>query len=426
MTTATAYLGSLTGYERTGVLTEPTLDRISALLGVLGDPHRWFRSIHVTGTNGKGSTSAMAAALLGERGLTVGTYTSPHVSRLGERVTVDGRPVPEADLDLAVGAVRDAAASLGLTPTWFEAVTAAGFWLLAEHRVEVAVVEVGMLGRWDATNVISGDVAVVTNVELDHTEVAGPSRAHIAREKAGIIEAGSTLILGETDPALRPLFEAPGPGRVLALGAELSWRNRTVEGTRSVVDLRTARGEHRGIRIGMPGAHQCDNALLALAAVEEFLDAGLPTATVDRALRDLRIPGRCEIAHHAPTVILDGAHNPAGLTALRDTVAELRTASGPTVLVCGALAGKDLVPALHFLGSDYDAVIATEPASTRAVPAAVLGAALRDLGRVTSVVPDPTHALDLGMAAAGRAGLVVMTGSLHLIGPARAYLAGRW
>jgi dihydrofolate synthase/folylpolyglutamate synthase len=423
MTAATAstaaYLGSLTGYERTGVLANPTLGRITALLGALGDPHRWFRSIHVTGTNGKGSVSAMAAALLAEHGLAVGTYTSPHVDRLGERVTVQGRPTDDEAMDLAVGAVRNAATSLGITPTWFEVVTAAAFWLLADRRVDVAVVEVGMLGRWDATNVISGDVAVVTNVELDHTDLAGPTRADVAREKAGIVEPGATLVLGERDPALRPLFEAAAPERIVAVGEELAWSGRRATATGSVVDLQTARGEHRAVRVGMPGAHQCSNALLAAAAVEEFLDVALATSVVDRSLARVGVPGRCEIAHRAPLVVLDGAHNPAGLAALRDTIAELRRPSAQAVLVCGVLGGRDLVRALHTLAADFDVVIASEPRSTRAVPATTLGAALRDRGRTAAVVPDPARAVEAAMAAAGREGTVLVTGSLHLLAAAR-------
>jgi dihydrofolate synthase/folylpolyglutamate synthase len=418
-----AYLGSLTGYERTGVLANPTLGRITALLGALGDPHRWFRSIHVTGTNGKGSVGAMAAALLAEHGLAVGTYTSPHVDRLGERVTVQGSPTDDGAMDLAVGAVRNAATSLGITPTWFEVITAAAFWLLAEHRVDVTVVEVGMLGRWDATNVIRGDVAVVTNVELDHTDLAGPTRADVAREKAGIVEPGATLVLGERDPALRPLFEAAVPERIV--GEKLAWSGRRATATGSVVDLQTARGEHRGVRVGMLGAHQCSNALLAVAAVEEFLDTALATSVVDRSLARVSIPGRCEIVHQAPLVVLDGAHNPAGLAALRDTIAELRRPSARAVLVCGVLGGRDLVAALHTLAADFDVVIASEPGSTRAVPAACLAAALQGRGRTAVVVPDPARAVEAAMAAAGREGMVLVTGSLHLLGAARGGLPAR-
>lgn len=421
-----AYLDSLTGYERTGVLGEPTLDRISALLAALGDPQRRFRSVHVTGTNGKGSTSMMAAALFAACGVSSGVYTSPHVDRVGERIIVDGRPVDEAALDHALDRIRDAASAAGLVPTWFEAVTAAAFWLFAEYGVEAAVVEVGMLGRCDATNVIAAGVTVVTNVQLDHTDLAGPTRAHIALEKAGIIEAGSTLILGETDPELRPIFERAGPGRIQTLGADLAWTGRVVRESGSIVDIRTPRSEHRGVRIGMPGAHQCDNAVLALAAVEEFLDVAMPAATVDQALRGLRIPGRGEIAHRDPTVVLDGAHNPAGLLALREAVAELRPPSGPAVLVCGVLAGRDLVvPALRALGSGFDVIIATQPPSARAMPAAVLGSALRDAGLVAKTIPDLGQAIATGLVEAGGSGLVVVTGSLRLIGPARAGLTKR-
>jgi dihydrofolate synthase/folylpolyglutamate synthase len=234
---AMAYLNGLTGYEQTGCLEWPAIERMARLAGALGNPQRAYPVVHLTGTNGKGSTAAMIASLLRGRELRVGTYTSPHISRVAERVTVDGKSVADAGLARAVGQVRRAATRAGGTPSWFEALTAAAFWLLAEARVDVAVIEVGMLGRWDATNVADGAMAVVTNVELDHTDVAGPTRAAIAAEKAGIVKPGATLILGERDPELRAIFEARRPGRILTAGREMTWRNRHRTPAGSVVDL---------------------------------------------------------------------------------------------------------------------------------------------------------------------------------------------
>jgi dihydrofolate synthase/folylpolyglutamate synthase len=414
-----AYLESLPSYECTGVLADPTLDRMRVLLDGLGDPHRWFRSIHVTGTNGKGSVTTTTAALLAAHGLSVGAYTSPHVDRLCERVAVQGVPVDEAAMDHAVGLVRSTADALGMAPTWFEVVTAAGFWLFAEHRVDVAVVEVGMLGRWDATNVIAGDVAVVTNVELDHTEFAGPTRADIAREKAGIVNAGATLILGERDPALRPLFAATRPGRTLTAGHELRLTRRRATAAGQLVDLHTARGSYLDVAIGALGSHQCANALLAVAAAEEFLEGSLEHTRVEQVLADVRLPGRGEIVLHEPLIIVDGAHNPAALAALRALLDERSTMPGPIVLVCGVLDGRDLAPALRAFAADVDVVIATEPASSRAVPAAALAAALRPAATAVRVEPDPGRAVTMATSIAGRAGTVAVTGSLHLLAAAR-------
>lgn len=232
-----AYLDSLANFERTGQLTSTTTSRVAVLVAELGHPERSYPVIHVTGTNGKGSTTAMIAGLLASRGARVGTYTSPHLDRLAERITISGQPVEDRELAEGVGQVAAAALRSGVTPTWFEAVTASAFWLLAARQVDAAVIEVGMLGRWDATNVVNGSVSVVTNVQLDHTDVAGPIRASIASEKADIVKPGSTLILGERDPELRPLFEAERPGRILTLGSEMSWRNRTATESGSIVDL---------------------------------------------------------------------------------------------------------------------------------------------------------------------------------------------
>jgi dihydrofolate synthase / folylpolyglutamate synthase len=369
----------------------------------------------------------MTAALLRGQGLKVGTCTSPHISRLAERVTIDGAPVTDEDLARAVDQVRRAAVRAGVTPSWFEAVTAAAFWLLAAAGVDVAVIEVGMLGRWDATNIADGDVAVITNVQLDHTDVAGPTRAAIAAEKAGIIKPGAVLVLGETDPALRAFFEARQPGRILTAGREMTRRNRRVTPAGSLADLANPWGIRAGVTIGMPGAHQCDNALLALTAAEAFTGAPIPVAAVSAALGAVAVPGRFEIAGASPVTVRDGAHNPAAAAALRQAVEERFASLTPRILVFGALAGRDPAAFLDQAGvRSAGLVITTEPASPRAVHANVLAEAADGFGVPVTPVPRPARALAAARAAAGRGGLVLATGSLHLIGPLRAAaFAGR-
>jgi dihydrofolate synthase/folylpolyglutamate synthase len=421
---AMAYLDGLTGYERTGRLERPTLERMARLAGALGSPQRAYPVIHLTGTNGKGSTAAMTAALLRGQGLKVGTYTSPHISRLVERVTVDGEPAADGDLAGAVGQVRQAAVRARVAPSWFEAVTAAAFWLLAAAEVDVAVIEVGMLGRWDATNVADGEVAVVTNVELDHTDVAGPSRAAIATEKAGIIKPGAVLVLGEADPTLRGLFEARQPGRILTAGREMTWCNRRVTPAGSVVDLANPWGARTGVTVGMAGAHQCGNALLALTAAEAFTGAAVPVAAVSAALGAAAVPGRFEVVGDGPVAVLDGAHNPAAAAALRQAVEERFASAAPRVLVYGALAGRDPAAFLEQAGvRSAGLVITTQAASPRAVPAPVLARVARGFGVPVTAVPEPARALAAARAAAGPGGLVLATGSLSLIGPLRAAAA---
>ena len=422
---AMAYLNGLTGYEQTGRLERPTIERMARLVDALGRPQRAYPVIHLTGTNGKGSTAAMTASLLHGRGLRVGTYTSPHITRLAERVAIDGEPVADEDLARAVGQVRQAAARAGVTPSWFEAVTAAGLWLLADAGIDVAVIEVGMLGRWDATNVADGTVAVITNVQLDHTDVAGPTRAAIAAEKAGIIKPGATLILGEKDPELRPIFEARRPARILTAGQEMTWRNRRLTPAGSLVDLVNPWGIRAGMAVGMIGAHQCDNALLALTAAEAFTGAPIPAALVDAALGSTHVPGRLEIVGASPVVALDGAHNPAGAAALRRAIEENFGFLTPRILLCGTLAGRDPVEFLDQVGvRSADLVVTTEPASPRAMPADVLAKEVRGFGVPVTPVPRPAQALSAAVTAAGRTGLVVATGSLYLIDPALKRPAG--
>jgi dihydrofolate synthase / folylpolyglutamate synthase len=415
---AMAYLEGLTGYEQTGRLEHPAIERMARLVGALGDPQRAYPVIHLTGTNGKGSTAAMIAGLLSGQGLKVGTCTSPHITRLAERITIGGQPVADEDLARAVEQVRQAAVRSRVTPSWFEAVTAAGFWLLAAARVDVAVVEVGMLGRWDATNVADGAVAVVTNVQLDHTDVAGPTRAAIATEKAGIVKPGATLILGERDPGLRPIFEAQHPARILAAGQEMTWRNRHPAPGGSVVDLVNPWGLRAGVQVGMTGGHQCGNALLALTAAEAFTGTPIPAAAVSAALGAAHVPGRFEIIGASPVVALDGAHNPAAAAALRRTIEENFASVTPRILLYGVLAGRDPVEFLEEIDvRSTDLVVTTEPASPRAMPADVLAGIVRGFGVPVVSVERPEQALSAAVQAAGCQGLVVATGSLYLIGP---------
>lgn len=411
------YLSKLTGWESTGRLTSPSLARIKAITAVLGHPQTAFPSVHVTGTNGKGSTTAMTAALLRAAGHRVGSYTSPHVCDLTERVQLDGKPVEHSVLDRALARVAEAATGCGVVPTWFEAMTAAGLLVFAERPVDVAVIEVGMLGRWDATNVVDGVVAVVTNVELDHTELAGPSRSAVAAEKAGIVKPGSMLVLGEPDPALRPLFLGHGQTRTCIAGEELRLRHRGGWGDGSIVDLYTATGSHRHVRLGAPGRHQAGNALLAVTAAEAIHGMALPTTTIDSVLGAIRLPGRMQTVATDPLVIVDGAHNRAAARALREAVDQIPT-SGPRVLVYGTLAGRDPRAFLEAVHPDSFAhIVLTQPDSPRAVPATgLLAAAARD-GPAATVCPEARVALRTARKLAGSDGLVLVTGSLSLVAP---------
>lgn len=393
-----------------------SVERVRLLLADLGEPQHAHPVIHVTGTNGKGSTTTMIAELLRAHGLAVGTYTSPHLARAGERVGLAAGPVDDAELDAAVARVAAVARRRALTPTWFEEVTAAGLLLLGEADLDVAVVEVGMLGRADATNVVRAAVAVVTNVELDHCRWAGPGRPAIAREKAAIVEPGATLVLGETDPSLRGFFEARRPGRILTRGKELVGSVRTGGERGSAMDIATPARVYRGVTVGMPGAHQCDNALVAVGAAEAHLGRPLEADAVRRALAAARAPGRLEIVPGAPTVVLDVAHNEAGGRALRRATRQIFGAARREVLLVGMTAGRDPTDFLRALdvGAGTE-LVATEPASAPPITASALAIAARRLGARATAVGDTAFARSLAVGLAGADGLVIGTGSHYLI-----------
>jgi dihydrofolate synthase / folylpolyglutamate synthase len=409
----------------------PTLDRIRQLVGLLGDPQRAYPVVHVTGTNGKTSAARLVASLLGARGLSVGVFTSPHLARVNERLARGGEPISDDDLADVLGRIAAIEDLLDESPTFFEIVTAAAFDWFADIAVDVAVVEVGLGGLWDATNVADAAVAVVANVDVDHVEYLGPTRESIAREKAGIVKEGSVLVLGETDPELAPIFEATPYDAVLRRGVDFGVRaDRLAHGGR-LVSLFTPGGEHPDLYLPLHGAHQADNAALALAAAEAFFGgAPLDDDVVAEGFAAVEAPGRLEVVGHAPLVLLDGAHNPHGAAALARALAEafippLGPGAGRTYVV-GVLASHEpggMLAALDVRPDDR--VVACRPPSPRALDPADVAAAARDRGLPAShveVVADVAAAVDRAVALAGPDGQVVITGSLYVVGAARTHL----
>ena len=359
---------------------------------MLDEPQRHYPVIHVTGTNGKGSTAKIATALLAEAGLTVGTYSSPHLRRLNERITRNGEPIADDDLADVLTDLQRLAPLAGVEPSWFELVTAAAFRWFADVAVDVAVVEVGMLGRYDATNVADGAVAVVTNVGPDHTDFQGDWRRAIAEEKAGIIKPGSVLVLGETDPDLVSVFtdEAArvGAAEVLERGEHFDCDENLLAVGGRLLDLRTTFGTVEELFLPLHGAHQGDNAALALAAVEAFFGHSLSVDVVREGMLTVRVPGRFEIVQREPLVVLDGAHNAAGAGVAANTLAEDFDVPGGRILVVGLLAPRDAASVLESLdAASADLVIACTPPSPRGVPAAEVGAAAAALGVAAEVCP---------------------------------------
>lgn len=416
-----------------GRAAKPTLERIAALTAAMGDPERSFPCIHITGTNGKTSTTRLCTALVMAQGLSVGTYTSPHLVSLNERIAWNGEPIGDDDLfdvlsPLAALEEFIRAENPGmLAPTWFELMTAAAYRFFADVAVDAGVIEVGLGGRYDATNVADGAVAVATNVELDHVSILGGTRAKIAWEKAGIVKPGCVAVVGDEDDDIVAVFE----DEARRVGAAAFWRrgvefdcvgNFAAHGGR-VVSVRTPGATYEDLFVPLYGAHQGDNVAIAVAAAEAFFGVPLDASVVAEALGSARVPGRLEVLGRRPLVVLDGAHNPAGAAALGEALGEDFGVVRRTVLVFGCLNGRSPGDVLAALGPDRIAhVVACTPPSLRGVPAADVAAAAAALGLEVSIADSVPEALAAARGLVSADDLVLVTGSLYLVGAARRHL----
>lgn len=397
-----------------------SLGSMRELMTLLGDPQHDVPVIHITGTNGKGTVAAMVTSLLVAHGLSVGTYTSPHLERLNERISRDGRPIGDEDLAEVLSGIAAVEPLLEVQPSWFEVMTAAAFRWFAEAPVDVAVVEVGLLGRFDATNVADARVAVVTSVGGDHTDFAPGWEVAVASEKAGIIGADSTAVLGAVAPDLVPVFSAEGPADVVLLGTDVAVESDQLALGGHMVDVRGRHGVYTEVFVPLHGRHQLDNAAVALAAVEAFFDRALPDDVVREAFAGLDLPGRFEVVGHHPLVVLDGAHNPDALARVAATLEEEFAPVGSRLVVLGQLTGRDPDAAVAAIaGMRPDLVICTSLEGDRGVSAAVLAAACDRAGLTHESVVDPQAAVARALSVAAEEDAVVVTGSFRLLGPAR-------
>ncbi len=404
----------------------PTLERITTLMQYLGSPEVEFPAVHITGTNGKTTTVRVLTELLTTLGLKVGAYTSPHLERVNERMSIDGIPIDDDTFDEMLYAVSLVEQSIGVLPSYFDIVTAAAFRWFADEAVDVAVVEVGMGGTWDATNVVDGQVAVVTNVSIDHVDYLGNTREEIAREKAGIVKPGATLVVGEIDPKLQAIFEARGADRVFHRNQEFGVsRNILAIGGR-LVDVQTPTAEYPDVFLPLHGAHQADNAAIALTAAEAFVNAPLPFDVVADAYSRVQSPGRLEVVGRQPLVLLDGAHNVAGAQALRTALTE-EWGEGLRTLVVGLLHEKEPHEMLAALGVEEleGFLVCCRPPSPRALDPAFVAKAAVDLGfpeERIEVVDRVEEAVSTALLVTPPEGQIVVTGSLYVVGAARSVL----
>ena len=395
------------------------LDRMGKLMAALGSPNEAFRAIHVVGTNGKSSTARMIAALLAHHGVRAGAYLSPHLVSFAERIRVDGTDVTQAQFAAAAARARaatelvDAGLEDGDGVTQFEALTAAAYALLADAGVEVAVVEAGLGGRWDATNVIGAEIAVLTNIGLEHTRWLGSTIAEIAREKLAVLAPGATLVLGAD---LHPDAEAEARLAAEARGATI------VRAPREAIMAGPAEDGHGGpgaarVELLARGGFQRRNFAVACAAAEAYLGT-LDEAAVRAAAASTAVPGRFEVVADAVggVLVLDGAHNAGGIAALAESLPSF-LAGRPLGAVVSVLDDKDARAMLERLLALCSGVVFTASANPRALRPAQLAALAADLppGVERAVEADPRRALATGRELAGPDGVVLATGSIYLV-----------
>lgn len=423
-------LDYLYGLQRFGI--RPGLGRIKKLLKRLGNPQDSFPIVHVAGTNGKGSTAAALESILVEAGCRVGLYTSPHLVRFNERIRINKKDITGEGLARAARAVRRAVEGTKaprLSTTFFEFTTAMAFLYFKESKVDIAVVETGLGGRLDATNVHKNPlVSIITNVALDHTEHLGPLLSDIAREKAGIIKKRSAVITAVDSPgALRVIKAAAreNSAALYRLGDDFSFSARKARPDDNAFDYHGIFEEHRGLKINLMGRHQFGNASCALAAAELLKSNGLDIddGAIKRGLLNIRWPGRFEVVRKNPLVVLDCAHNPDGAEALKNALQDARSGKKyrSLTLVAGILADKDMAGILSILAPLADRIILTVPQTGRAAGTETL---LKKLGKfkkpclVREKVPQACHsALELSRPEDA----VCVTGSIYTVGEAKAF-----
>ena len=427
---AVRYLLERTDFERSRSVkyneTTFKLERMEQLLAKLGNPHQQIRTVHVAGTNGKGSTVHMIASMLQACGYTVGVYTSPHLVELRERILINGQSIDRAVFAEAVKQVAKAAEKAGVEPTFFEVVTAVCFKHFAEQAVDIAVVEVGLGGRLDSTNVIRPEACVITSIDFDHTKLLGNTLEEIAREKAGIFKKDVPAFIFESEPAVQQAIaevaeRVGAPLRTVNKDIDYSARFCVTEDlgphTRVCLYTKTSRLEH--LPVPLPGEHQASNCGLALAVVDHLKTVGFdcPEDKITTGLAATKVPGRMQLVWDRPRVLVDGAHNPAAVGALMRCVGA-HVPYDSMICVFGCCSDKDVPGLIDKVNLGADKVIFTRAAGN---PRAADPEDLQKLfhersGKMSQVARSLPEALEMATRAVSREDLVCVTGSFYLVG----------
>jgi dihydrofolate synthase / folylpolyglutamate synthase len=406
----------------------PSLDPVVESLRLLGDPQSDYQCVHVTGTNGKGTTSTLCAALFAASGLRVGTFTSPDLHAVNERIAVNAEPISDDDFVSLMSRLADVELAGKITLTRFELLTVAAFLHFSDEGVEVAVIEVGMGGTWDSTNVLSAAVAVVTNVDLDHTAVLGTTVREIASDKSGIIHAGAIAVVGTTNgvvvDVVRDRCEKVSATAWLR-GVDFALESNELALGGRAISVRTPFATYEDVLVRLHGLHQGENAATAIVAAEALMGRALGEDVVREALGHATMAGRLEVLAHHPMIVVDGAHNPAGIGVLCSALDGAFHVEGTRRCVFGMLSGRDvteMVAPLVEVG--FREFFCCAPSSPRAVPASEVAAALRTLGAVAYEHPGSATALAHARERSDDDDLIVVTGSLYLVGEVRGEILG--
>lgn len=411
--------------RRIGDGIRPGLERIEHLLGLMGDPHRGYPVIHVAGTNGKTTTVRMISDILGAHGLFTGTFISPHLHRVEDRYSVGGATFGPTHLARAVEDVAPFVLmqeeQFGESPTYFELTAAVGMSSFAIDAVDVAVIEVGMGGRWDATNVVKADVSVITGIAMDHMSVLGDTEAKIAAEKAAILKEGGTLVSGPLSD------EAVGVVRDRARDMGATWYRSGVDFEVTadydergwVVTVRGIHGDYTDVLLGIHGRHQTTHLATSVVAAEVFFGRALDLEALREAAAMVRSPGRLEVAGLAPTVVIDGAHNEEGFAGLAETL-QNEFLEERWVLVIGTRGDRNVASLVAPVHGLISRVIATRADDFMAVDAgSVAAAASEELAAPAEAVTPVAAAVEAAISSAAEGEGVVVAGSLYVVGEAR-------
>ena len=418
-------------FSRIGLGKKFGLEPMQSVLSRMGDPHTRRRAIHVAGTNGKTSTSRIAGHALMSQGYRAGVFTSPHLQSVEERIAVDNRPVSSGDLAVAISdvatAIEEEIAEGGRSLTYFELTTAAAFAHFIRAEVDAMVLEVGLGGRLDATNVVSAEVAVLTGLGFDHTEYLGDTITQIAEEKLGIVGPGARLVCGAIPSEAAPVVEK----MTRSVGADVMWMGKDF-GVRSILPRADGGWEvsvdglyrsYENLRLPLRGRYQIHNLAVAVAAAEAWMEKGLEADRLRAGIAGVSAPGRMELVRfESLPLLLDGAHNPEGCSMLAKSLFE-EFGAGKWVGVIGVMDDKDLEPMIEALAPHLEKVVASRADSPRAMSPEEIS---RRIGSVCDLpvveCQDPAEAIVMASRLAGSTGRVLVTGSLYLVGAVRTLL----